>query len=256
LRRPYTFWQFQCDRGHRINAELLQCLQAVADKKTLLGILMPLEMTQVFLSRGRTIDVQPGQLIVSRSSRTSDIYIVMAGEVLLQSSSVQGRQFVIDLVRPGELFGFTGVLGWTLDRLDAIAHNPSQLAAMDPAAFDRAILELPAFAHAVVQYFLKRLQRRTRQVEDFAMLNFGSRLARWLLEVAHAQGVKLDGGATFTCDYSQSLIAMMIGVSRETVSRQLQRWEERAILSHTGKVFRILDADQFRRVADGFSDPE
>jgi CRP-like cAMP-binding protein len=219
-------------------------------------MLMPLGLTQVFLSRGRMIEVEPGQIIVSRSSRTSDIYLVTSGEVLLQSSSVQGRQFVIDLVRPGELFGFTGVLGWPVDRLDAIAHQRSQIVGMEPAAFERALLEEPAFAHAVVLYFLKRLQRRTRQVEDFAMLSFGSRLARWLLELALTQSAKVEANATFTCDFSQSLIAMMIGVSRETVSRQLQRWEERGILSHSGKTFRVLDPDLLRRIADGFSEAD
>jgi CRP-like cAMP-binding protein len=49
---------------------------------------------------------------------------------------------------------------------------------------------------------------------------------------------------------------MLIGASRETVSRQLQKWEDRAMLTHEGKTFRILDPVHLQRIADGFSDSE
>jgi CRP/FNR family transcriptional regulator len=176
--------------------------------------------------------------------------------VLLQTSSVQGRQFVVDLIKPGQLFGFAAFLGSSAERLDAIALTPSRLAALDPATLEKAIEDNPQFALKLVRYFVKRLQRRTQQVEDLVMLSFSSRLAKWLLGLALDQGVRVEKGATFQCEFSQTLIAMLVGVSRETVSRQLQKWEDRALLTHEGKTFRVLDPVQLQRVADGFPDSE
>jgi CRP-like cAMP-binding protein len=217
---------------------------------------MLFEMPRVFLNRGRIVEVEADQLIVSRNSRSTDMYMVMSGYVLLQTSSVQGRQFVVDLIKPGQLFGFAAFLGSTAERLDAIALIPSRLAALDPTNLEKAIEEDPEFAVKLVRYFVKRLQRRTQQVEDLVMLSFSSRLAKWLLELAHEQGVRVGRGATFQCEFSQTLIAMLIGASRETVSRQLQKWEDRAMLTHEGKTFRILDPVHLQRIADGFSDSE
>ena len=217
---------------------------------------MLFEMPRVFLNRGRIVEVEADQLIVSRNSRSTDMYIVMSGYVLLQTSSVQGRQFVVDLIKPGQLFGFAAFLGSTAERLDAIALVPSRLAALDPTNLEKAIEEDPEFAVKLVRYFVKRLQRRTQQVEDLVMLSFSSRLAKWLLGLAHEQGVRVGKGATFQCEFSQTLIAMLIGASRETVSRQLQKWEDRAMLTHEGKTFRILDPVHLQRIADGFSDSD
>jgi CRP-like cAMP-binding protein len=217
---------------------------------------MLFEMPQVFRNRGRIIEVDADQLIVSRNSRSTDMYMVMSGYVLLQTSSVQGRQFVVDVIKPGQLFGFAAFLGSTAERLDAIALTPSRLAALDPMNLERAIEENPEFALKLVRYFVKRLQRRTQQVEDLVMLSFSSRLAKWLLGLALEQGVRVEKGATIQCEFSQTLIAMLIGASRETVSRQLQKWEDRALLAHEGKVFRILDPAHLQRIADGFSDSE
>jgi CRP/FNR family transcriptional regulator len=208
------------------------------------------------MNRGRIVEVEADQLIVSRNSRSTDMYMVMSGYVLLQTSSVQGRQFVVDLIKPGQLFGFAAFLGSTVERLDAIALTPNRLAALDPASLERAIEENPGFALKLVRYFVQRLQRRTQQVEDLVMLSFSSRLAKWLLGLAREQGVRVEKGASFQCEFSQTLIAMLVGVSRETVSRQLQKWEDRGLLTHEGKVFYILDPMHLQRIADGFSDSE
>ena len=135
------------------------------------------------MTRGRVVEIDSEHLVLSRNSRSSDIFLVLSGYVLLQSSSPQGRQFVIDVVKPGQLFGFAGLLGLPSERLDAIALTAGKLAALDPAVFEKALRETPEFAIKVVHYLMRRLQRRTQQVEDLVMLSFGSRLAKWLLNL-------------------------------------------------------------------------
>ena len=217
---------------------------------------MLFEMPQAFLGLGRVIEIEADQLIVSRNDRSSEIYMVVSGYVLLQTSSVQGRQFVIDVIRPNQLFGFAAVLGSAAERVDATTLTACRLAALEPEVLEKAVADDPEFALNLVRYFIRRLQRRTQQVEDLVMLSFSSRLARWLVVAAEDQGVALEKGATFQCEFSQTLIASLIGVSRETVSRQLQKWEDRGLLSHAGKTICILDPVQLQRIADGFPDSE
>ena len=51
-------------------------------------------------------------------------------------------------------------------------------------------------------------------------------------------------------------MARMVGASRETVSRQMQKWEENGLLSHSGKTICLLNPAGLRRIADGFSRTE
>jgi CRP-like cAMP-binding protein len=217
---------------------------------------MAFEVPQLFLREGRVIEVQPEQPVISRGDSPKDVYLVLSGLVILHSSSVLGREFVIEVLKEGEMFGTASLLGRPAHYLDAIALTPSRVAAIDAGNLERAMLREPELAMQVLRHFIDWLQRRTTQVEDFALLSFGGRLAKLLIGIAKDQGVKLENDATFRCEYSQTLIARMVGVSRETVSRQLQKWEDSGILSHAGKTITVLDAQQLQRLSEGFPETD
>jgi CRP/FNR family cyclic AMP-dependent transcriptional regulator len=214
---------------------------------------MKFEMPQIFLSRGRIVDVEPDQPVISRGSSSKDIFLVVSGSFILHSSSVRGRELVIEVVKQGQLIGLPALLDGG-HRLDAIALTRSTVAALEVANLKRAILEQSDLALGVLRYTMRHLLRRTAQAEDFALLSFGGRLAKLLLTMAEEQGVRIAKGSKFKCEFPQTLMARMVGASRETVSRQMQKWEENGILSHTGKTICLLNPAGLRRVADGFAE--
>ena len=216
---------------------------------------MKVELPQIFLRKGRTFNVEAEQPIISRGSNGTEIYAVVSGQVILHSSSVRGREFVIDVLKAGDLFGMATVLG-AGHHVDAIALVRCTIAALDVASFERAIREQPDLALSVIRYTAHCLLRRTAQAEDFALLSFGGRLAKLLLNVAEDEGIRIAKGSKFNCEFSQTLMALMVGASRETVSRQMQKWEENGLLSHSGKTICLLNPAGLRRVADGFPESE
>ena len=72
---------------------------------------MKVELPQLFLRKGRTFNVEAEQPIVSRGGSGKEVFVVVSGQVLLHSSSVRGREFVIDVLKSGDLFGMAAMLG-------------------------------------------------------------------------------------------------------------------------------------------------
>lgn len=214
---------------------------------------MKLELPQYFLRHGKTFNVEAEQPIIMRGGGGKEVYAVTSGRVLLHSSSVRGREFVVDILKPGDLFGLAALLGGG-QRVDAIALTQSTIAGLDVKSIERAMRDEPDMALAVVKCLVRHLLVRTQQAEDFALLSFGGRLAKLLLVVADERLPRIAKGSKFTCDFSQTLMARMVGGSRETVSRQMQKWEEGGLLSHSGKTICLLDPLQLRRIADGLSE--
>jgi CRP-like cAMP-binding protein len=107
-----------------------------------------------------------------------------------------------------------------------------------------------------VRYTVRCLLRRTAQAEDFDLLRFGGRLAKLLLNIAGDEDARIIKGAKFECEFSQTLMARMVGASRETVSRQMQKWEDNGLLTHSGKTICLLNPAGLRRIADGFPESE
>lgn len=213
---------------------------------------MKFELPQFFLRHGRRFSVEAGQAITTRDGDRHEVYIIIAGEVVLRSSSVRGGEFIIDVLKAGDLLGLAAILGGG-QRLDAVAVTKSTIVGLDVRKFERAIREEPQFALEVTEYLVKHLLRRTEQAEDFALLSLKGRLAKLLLRVAGEQMARIVKGSKFRCEFSRTLMARMVGGSRETVSRQMQQWEEGGLLSHSGKTICLLDPAQLHKIADGVS---
>jgi CRP/FNR family transcriptional regulator len=210
-----------------------------------------MEIASFFRSHGRIFEADVDQSIVSRGGKATDVHLVLTGRVLLHSSSPLGREFVYDVIKPGELFGLAAILKQTNARLDAAALTRSTLAAIDSSVLERAMLDQPELAVQVLKHCVHFLKKRSAQLEDFALLSSPGRLAKWFMYLTDEQGIQVEAGATFQCDYPKSLIARMIGVSRETVSRQIRKWEEAAIVACNGRTIRILDSDRLQMIANG-----
>jgi CRP/FNR family transcriptional regulator len=210
-----------------------------------------MEIAGFFRSHGRIFEAEPEQSIVSRGGKATDIHLVLTGRVLLHSSSPRGREFIYDIIKPGELFGLAAFLKQT-PRLDAAALTRSTLAAIDPSVLERAMLEQPDLGLHILKHCVHFLKKRSAQLEDFALLSLPGRLAKWFMYFSEEQGIQLQAGTTFQCDYPKSLIARMIGGSRETVSRQIQKWEEVGIVAHTGKTICIIDPGRLQQIANGY----
>jgi CRP-like cAMP-binding protein len=93
---------------------------------------MKVELPQVFLRKGRTFNVEAEQPSASRGRSSKEVYIVVSGQVLLHSSSVRGREFVIDVLKLGDLFGMAALLG-AGHRVDAISLTRCTITAVDMA---------------------------------------------------------------------------------------------------------------------------
>jgi CRP/FNR family cyclic AMP-dependent transcriptional regulator len=172
---------------------------------------MKVELPQIFLRKGRTFDVEVEQPIVSRGGSSKEVFAVVSGQVILHSSSVRGREFVIDVLKAGDLFGLAPLLG-TGYRVDAVALTRCTVAALDVASLERAMQEQSDVALSIMRVVVRHLMSRTAQAEDFALLSFAGRLAKLLLKTAEEQGTRIAKGSKFKCQYSQTLMSRMVGV--------------------------------------------
>lgn len=212
-----------------------------------------MEMADFFRSSGRIFEAEPEQSIVVRGRNASEVNLVLTGRVLLHSTSPRGNEFVYDVIKPGELFGLAAILNLkhTNARLDALALTRSAVAAVESSVLEKAMLEHAGLAVQVLKHCVHFLRKRSAQLEDFALLSFPGRLAKLFMYFAQENGIDLHAGTTFQCDYPKSLIAQMIGVTRETVSRQIQKWEEEGVVEQTGKTIRVLDPNRLQLIATG-----
>ena len=187
------------------------------------------ETTLNILARaGKFQRVEKGKILFFQSDPSEFAYVVRSGNISIVLNSPDGRDMVINEMRPGDLFGELGILTRQLRSTSAIARAQSEILVIRSEAFLRVIDSEPQLARRILEITAQRLQRSGEREGALAFMDAQARLARLLLELEKEE--KANGYVTI----SQEELAQRTGLTRQTVAKALGRWR-RANWSITGR---------------------
>ncbi|MDP2135558.1 MAG: Crp/Fnr family transcriptional regulator [Sulfuritalea sp.] len=185
-------------------------------------------------------------VVLHAGDRTDNIYFVLSGALKVQVSDEEGREVILSMVGPGELFGEMGVLDDHPRSATVLTVEQSEVVVMGKADFKQCLVENPDVSLFIMRNLTKRLRLADRNIESLALLDVYGRVARLLLETAET----IDGRKVVTHKLSKQDIAKMIGASREMVSRVMRDLTAQGLIQeHEGQVI-LVDLAAFRRHGD------
>ena len=180
-----------------------------------------------------------GQVVLLEGAASSVLYVVQAGRLKLYKTSPKGREQVLRLLRPGDMFNEVAVFDDGPNPASAQAIEDCTLYLLRKRDLVRFVAERPGIALAITRTFARRLREALALVEDLAFRDVTSRLAKILLEGQ-------DGGAP---RLTQELLAAMAGSRREVVGRALKALsQEGAIKLERGRIH-VRDSKALERLA-------
>ena len=178
-------------------------------------------------------NVARGAIVLHAGDRTDNIYFVLSGNLKVLVSDEDGREVILTMIGPGEVFGEMGVLDEDVRSATVLAVSSANLVVMSKGDFKRVMLDNAEVALQVTRNLVQRLRQADRQIESLALLDVYGRVARLLLDMAEDVG----GQKVVTRKISKQDIAKMIGASREMVSRVMKDLNVHGLIEETdGKV--------------------
>jgi len=194
-----------------------------------------------------TRKVKRGTLLFRKGDAGSNLYAVCAGAVRVSAPSDQGKDAIFNLIVPGEIFGEVAFLDGGPRTADAVMIESGELMVVERRDFLPLLKEYPELALRLLEVLCGRLRHTSQQVEDIVFLGLEPRLAKALLHLYDNSSFK----ASQKFKVTQRDISQLIGASRESVNKQLRRWERRKWLKLKRGGLVILALDALRRlVAD------
>lgn len=201
------------------------------------------------------------QLATTRSYKTNEVVFlkgdpgtsmmaVLSGRVRICSYSPDGREVVLNVINPGEVFGEIALIDGGERTADAFAMEPTQLLVLSRREFLPFLEHSPQVCIRLLEVMCHRLRATSAQVEDFFFLDLRCRLAKRLLQLSRQQGEGGKSGRPVPLRLSQHLLASMIGTSREAVNKQLRAWEEAGILDVKRGAITILKRERLEQIVD------
>jgi CRP-like cAMP-binding protein len=189
-----------------------------------------------------------GQVIFVTGDPGTGLYLVERGRVKLLRASAEGRELVLRVAGPGEVFGELALLDDEPRSADAVALEPCQLLLLAAADFRRFLDGQPGVARRLLALLSRRLRATTRQAEEAAFLGVPARLARLLVTLAEAEADGPPGaaGVTLGARLTQAELAALIGATRESVNRCLGDYERRGLVRRDGGRLTVLRPEALR----------
>src|SRR5207248_1990313 len=169
------------------------------------------------------ITLKRGASIFCKGDPGNSLFAVISGTVKISISSPDGRNAILNLIGPGEIFGEIALLDGQVRSTDATANTNCEMFTIDRREFVPFVRSQPTVAMKFIELLCTRLRRTSDQVEQVILQDLPGRLASALLRLTerHKPGDR-------TIAITQQEISEMVGMSRESINKQLRAWAARS----------------------------
>jgi CRP/FNR family transcriptional regulator len=181
---------------------------------------------------GRRVCVHRGQTLMWEGDDSSLVANVIDGVLKLSTSTADGREQIVGVVYPSDFIGRP--FGSTTQH-SVTALSDATVCMFTRAAFDEFAREHPGLEHKLLQRTLTELDRARHWMLLLGRKSAGERVATFLLEMARRLADATCKGDTkslerFELPLSRQQMADLLGLTIETVSRQLTRLRQAGII--------------------------
>ena len=175
-------------------------------------------------SHARLSSEPAGRVLFRKGDEGTGLLAVLSGVVRITVPSGDGKEIVLNMIGPNQIFGEIALLDGGPRTADAVAATKCQLLTLDRRDFLGVVQDHPDFAIRLLTLMSVRLRQTSEQVEDMTFADPQTRLAKALLRLAEVQGVAAAMQPRVTI--TQKDLGWTVGLSRESTNKWLREWEE------------------------------
>src|SRR3984885_2288279 len=199
------------------------------------------QMAEVKLSRGEHLFME--------GDDGDALYVVIEGKMKLTRAAADGRENLLSVIGPGEMFGELSLFDPRPRTSSASAVTDAVLASLKHEALTPWLRERPEVSLHMLRALAQRLRRANDVTADLVFTDVPGRVAKNLLDLAERFGNQEPDGLHVHHDLTQEELAQLVGASRETVNKALADFAARGWLQISARSVLILDAERLRKRA-------
>ncbi len=201
----------------------------------------------------RTRELEAGELIFSKGDPGDSMAVVIEGRVVIGSTSIDGKELVLNIIHSGEVLGEIAFLDGEDRTADAKALEKAAILVLERRHFLPLLEERQQLAMELLGVLCKRLRNTTDQIEDTAFFELKIRLARKLVSFAEHYADGEGNAEHIALPVNQSELGAMLNATRESVNRQLRELVKDELIELKQGAITIVDRDGLEDFAEGLA---
>jgi len=183
-----------------------------------------------------------GETLFVKGDPGDALYGVRRGQIVIATTLSSGRQLTLNILGPGDVFGEIALLDGRPRSADAVASGQVELFTIRRSDFQNLLKQQPDITTKIIELLCERLRLSSERLEEASLLSLKSRLAKRLLKLADDFGEDIE--------ITQEELGVLVGAGRETVNRQLQKWQKSGIVKLGRSRVIVLDTVRLQQEAE------
>ncbi len=184
-----------------------------------------------------------GELIFREGQKANKLYIICSGKIKIFRNTVDGKEQILYILTEGDFIGAFNLLKEDEFDFNAAAVEDTQISMLEKEAFDKVMLSNPEITLKIFEKAYERIMKVEALVARLSSNSPDAKVAGLLLDLIERFGTSTDEGIVLDLTISREEMGSYAGISRETMSRKLQLFQEMDLIKLMG-VKKILIIDQ------------
>ena len=175
-------------------------------------------VVETLAQRSTLKKITKGELLFYQDDLADAVYIVRSGCISIFMGMPDGRELVINVMRPGDTFGEIALFTDQSRSTGAMGREDAEVVSIPQQAFMEIVEEEPELLRRVLEMTAQRLRVSGERESALAFLDASARIARVLLTLEEQTDTK------GVIEITQEDLSQHVGLTRQTVASTLGKW--------------------------------
>lgn len=201
------------------------------------------------LSSMTPLRMDRGDVLFHEGDPGDRLYVITEGKVKLGRTSYDGRENLLAILGPGEMFGELSLFDPGPRTATATAVAETQLVGLGTESLHGYLVARPQASYTLLAALARRLRRTNESLADLVFTDVPGRVAKALLELSQRFGRPVDEGIMVAHDLTQEELAQLVGASRETVNKALADFATRGWIKLEARAVLLMNTERLTKRA-------
>ncbi len=204
------------------------------------------EVRERMVAQAEPVRLRRGEMLFRQGDSPTGFYGLVRGTLKMSTLREDGKEAILAVIEAGIWFGEISLIDDQPRTHDATAVGDVEVLLLPRPAFDK-LMERADFARAIATLLAGRIRLLYGIVEDATLRSTRARVARRLLLLAHGDAT-MSPQMRARVPVSQEGLAMMLGITRQTLSKELRMLADRGIVELGYGYIEVVSTEGLRKL--------
>jgi CRP/FNR family transcriptional regulator len=181
--------------------------------------------------------------IFSEGESPEWFYLVLTGKVKITKLSQDGKEIILEIISPTDIFGGVAVIRGFPYPANAVAMEDSTVLKVSRKNLMRIVDRFPNVMYLIALQLGDRMKSSYDSLKNIALERVEARIAALLLKLAGKVGIKRKDGVLIDMRLTKQDVADMVGTTVETSIRTFSKFKKQGFIAESDGKFIITDKD-------------